>query len=223
MVGDSAKFAYLNLSTRFLKFKYVININFKDVLRYAVGLAGQSFRRDSQKQYKSQQSSSSIGPFTAKDKKPSSKSNFRLGGGGQGCARRDRDTMKDLSSLAPSTKEAAGVGMGGRWWVGGWGWGLAQYQCHWVELFLQFPEMIRKISQGILIAFSDDAPTLLYPPSGVTHQRQAHRPSSSCEEALGLPKPSKKWRTPRHWVITVASFWLPSPTVHSDQSSMSRS
>ena len=36
MVGDSAKFAYLNLSTHILKFKYVRN--FKDVLRYAVGL-----------------------------------------------------------------------------------------------------------------------------------------------------------------------------------------
>ena len=36
MVGDGAKFAYLNLSTRVLKFKYVLN--FKDVLRYAVGL-----------------------------------------------------------------------------------------------------------------------------------------------------------------------------------------
>ena len=36
MVGDSAKFAYLNLSTRVLKFKYVLN--FKDVLRYPVGL-----------------------------------------------------------------------------------------------------------------------------------------------------------------------------------------
>ena len=36
VVADSAKFAYLNLSTRVLKFKYVPN--FKYVLRYAVGL-----------------------------------------------------------------------------------------------------------------------------------------------------------------------------------------
>ena len=36
MVGDNAKFAYLNSSTRVLKFKYVLN--FKYVLRYAVGL-----------------------------------------------------------------------------------------------------------------------------------------------------------------------------------------
>ena len=34
----------------------------------------------------------------------------------------------------------------------------------WLELFPQFPEIIRKVSQGILIAFSDDAPTLLHRP-----------------------------------------------------------
>ena len=61
---------------------------------------------------------------------------------------------------------------------------LAHYQSRWLELFPQFPEIIRKISQGILIAFSDDAPTS---PSGVTQQQQAIRPYSSCEEALGLP------------------------------------
>ena len=42
--------------------------------------------------------------------------------------------------------------------------GLAHFQAHWLELFLQFPEIIRKISQGILIAISDDALTFLHRP-----------------------------------------------------------
>ena len=96
------------------------------------------------------------------------------------------ETIKDLSSLAPSTKEGGAeveinINMTNSLHVGG---KLAHYQSRWLELFPQFPEIIRKISQGILIAFSDDAPTS---PSGVTQQQQAIRPYSSCEEALGLP------------------------------------
>ena len=34
----------------------------------------------------------------------------------------------------------------------------------WSELFPQFPKVIRKVSQGILIAFSDGAPTLFHRP-----------------------------------------------------------
>ena len=34
---------------------------------------------------------------------------------------------------------------------------VALYQARWQEIFPQFPEIIQKISQGILIAFSDDA------------------------------------------------------------------
>ena len=75
-------------------------------------------------------------------------------------------TVKDLNSPAPSTKEGGAEGeisanrtdslpVGGK---------LAHYQAHWLELFLQFHKMIRKISQGILIAFSDDALTLLHHP-----------------------------------------------------------
>ena len=47
---------------------------------------------------------------------------------------------------------------------GGGGWGLSLYQSRWVELFPQFPEILHKISQGILIAFSDGAPSLLHRP-----------------------------------------------------------
>ena len=56
----------------------------------------------------------------------------------------------------------------------------------WLELFPQFPESIWKVSQGILIAFSDDARHSLRS-SGVTLQQQALRPSSSYGEALKLP------------------------------------
>ena len=41
---------------------------------------------------------------------------------------------------------------------------LSPYQPRWTELFSQYPEIIKKISQGILIAFCDEAPSLLYWP-----------------------------------------------------------
>ena len=41
---------------------------------------------------------------------------------------------------------------------------LTFYQSKWSELLPQFPEIIRKVSQGILIAFSNDAPSLLRHP-----------------------------------------------------------
>ena len=56
----------------------------------------------------------------------------------------------------------------------GWGEELSLYQSSWVELFQQFPEMLRKISQGILIAFSDGAPSLLHRPLEL---RSNNRPS----------------------------------------------
>ena len=41
---------------------------------------------------------------------------------------------------------------------------LAHYQDHWKKLFPQHPEIVRKVSQGILIAFDDIPPSLLrYP------------------------------------------------------------
>ena len=41
---------------------------------------------------------------------------------------------------------------------------LAHYQVHWRKLFPQHPEIVRKVSQGILIAFDDVPPSLLrYP------------------------------------------------------------
>ena len=63
--------------------------------------AGQSFRKDSSQKhssYKSWQTSSSKGSFQAKDKKPSSQSNFCSGGGGQGSSRKNRDTKGSQQS-----------------------------------------------------------------------------------------------------------------------------
>ena len=37
---------------------------------------------------------------------------------------------------------------------------LAHYQAHWTKLFPQHPEIVRKVSQGILIAFNDATPSL---------------------------------------------------------------
>ena len=41
---------------------------------------------------------------------------------------------------------------------------LTFYQSKWSELFPQFLEIIREVSQGLLIAFSDDTPSLLSHP-----------------------------------------------------------
>ena len=64
------------------------------------------------------------------------------------------------SQLAPFTRKARGAEVGraknrkDHLPVGG---KLAHYQAHWTKLFPQHPEIVRKVSQGILIAF-DDAP-----------------------------------------------------------------
>ena len=74
---------------------------------------GQSFQKDSSQKHSSykawQPASSSKGFFQSEDKKPSSQSNFRSGGRGQGPPETTEIT-KDLSSLIPSTRK------------GGWKW-----------------------------------------------------------------------------------------------------
>ena len=62
---------------------------------------------------------------------------------------------------------------------------LARYQSCCLELFPQFPEIIWKVSQGILIAFTT-TPDTSSSFSGVKQQQQALRPSSSCDEAVRL-------------------------------------
>ena len=61
---------------------------------------------------------------------------------------------------------------------------LSRYQTRWSKLFPQFPETVRKISQGIFISLFDEAPSLSAP--GTTQQPQAFRPSSCTEETLEL-------------------------------------
>ena len=132
---------------------------------------GQSFRRYSKKQssYRPRQSSSSKGKSSAKDKKPASqqyRSSSGVQSGGQGSARKDKDKIKGLSSLATSTKKGGAevennenrtdsLPVGGK---------LALCQSRWLDLFPQFPEIIPKISQGNLIVFSDAVPTILHRP-----------------------------------------------------------
>ena len=133
------------------------------------------------------------------------------------------ETIKGLSSLAPSTKEGGtemeiNVNRTDLFRVGK---KLAHYQSRWLELFPQFPEIIRKISQGILIAFSDDAPTLLHHPLKL-HSNNRPSDLQAVKKLLDFQAITEV-RTPRHWVITVASFWFPNQTDHSDQSSIARS
>ena len=75
---------------------------------------------------------------------------------------------------------------------------LAHYQDHWRKLFLQHPEIVRKVSQGILIAFDDVPPSLLrYPlhlPSndktaGLRHAVQKLQVSQAIEEVMDTTSP----------------------------------
>ena len=100
---------------------------------------GKPFWRDSQKSsYKPKQSSSSKGQLSNKDKKPYSQSNVRP----------DPSTKKGGAAVEISVNRMDSLPVKRK---------VALYQARWQEIFPQFPEIIQKISQGILIAFSDDA------------------------------------------------------------------
>ena len=75
---------------------------------------------------------------------------------------------------------------------------LAHYQDHWKKLFPQHPEIVRKVSQGILIAFDDVPPSLLrYPlhlPSNdktanLLHAVQKLQVSQAIEEVMDITSP----------------------------------
>ena len=75
---------------------------------------------------------------------------------------------------------------------------LAHYQDHWRKLFPQHPEIVRKVSQGILIAFDDVPPSLLcYPlhlPSNdktadLLHAVQKLQVSQAIEEVMDTTSP----------------------------------
>ena len=69
------------------------------------------------------------------------------------------------SQLALSTIKGRGVevaGAGNRMDQLPVGGKLAHYQDHWKKLFPQHPKIVRKVSQGILIAFDDIPPSLLH-------------------------------------------------------------
>ena len=100
---------------------------------------GKPFWRDSQKSsYKPKQSSSSKGQLSNKDKKPYSQSNVRP----------DPSTKKGGAAVEIRVNRTDSLPVKRK---------VALYQARWQEIFPQFPEIIQKISQGILIAFSDDA------------------------------------------------------------------
>ena len=70
---------------------------------------------------------------------------------------------------------------------------LAHYQDHWKNLFPQHPEIVRKVSQGILIAFDDVPPSLLRYPlhlssndktADLLHTVQTLQVSQAIEEAI---------------------------------------
>ena len=75
---------------------------------------------------------------------------------------------------------------------------LAHYQAHWTKLFPLHPEIVRKVSQGILIAFDDATPSLLrYPlelPSNnktadLLHPVPKLQVSQAIEEAMDTASP----------------------------------
>ena len=105
----------------------------------------------------------------------------------------EKKTFKGLRSPAPSTKNRTDSLGGGGWGGGGGGGGgggereLAHYQARWIELFPPFPEIIWKISQDILIAFSDDAPTLLHRPLELHSNNKPLDLLQAVKKAPGLP------------------------------------
>ena len=75
---------------------------------------------------------------------------------------------------------------------------LAHYQNHWKKLFPQHPEIVRKVSQGILIAFDDVHPSLpsypLHLPSNdktadLLHAVQKLQVSQAIEEVMDITSP----------------------------------
>ena len=75
---------------------------------------GQSFRKDSSNQkqssYKHRQTSSSKGHFQPKDRKTSSQSNYRSGGGGQSSSRKDKDKRSQQPRPFNHSKKGRGGG-----------------------------------------------------------------------------------------------------------------
>ena len=106
------------------------------------------------------------------------------------------------SQLAPFTGKAGGGGGSGQGRnrkdqlpVGR---KIALYQAHWTKLFPLHPEIVRKVSQGILIAFDDATPSLLrYPlelPSNnktadLLHPVQKLQVSQAIEEVMDTASP----------------------------------
>ena len=79
--------------------------------------------------------------------------------------------------------------------VGVGGGKLARYQSKWLELLTQFPEIISRVYQGILIAFSDDAPSLLC-------HRLELRGNNKISDLLQALKKLRR-------AVTVVCFWFP--------------
>ena len=141
---------------------------------------GQPFRRDQGKQSsnKAHHSSSNRGQPYNKDKKSTSQQSHNSGNtqsSGQNLNRRDED--KPSQQGRSSFKKGRGGGNSNHKNRTGllpvWG-KLCRYQARWSELFPQFPEIVRKISQGIFISFFDEAPSLLYQPLELPSN---HKPS----------------------------------------------
>ena len=75
---------------------------------------------------------------------------------------------------------------------------LAHYQVHWRKLFPQHPKIVRKVSQGILIAFDDIPPSLLRYPlelrsndktADLLHAVQKLQVSQAIEEVMDTTSP----------------------------------
>ena len=160
---------------------------------------GQSFRRPpKQSPYKSRTGAQSKSQIFNRDKKTSSSK--RSDNHDQGQRHRDREP-KGSQSARPFHKKGRGGGSGqgqklerpasclGK---------LAHYQAHWTKLFPQHPEIVRKVSQGIIIAFGDLPPSLLrYPlelPSNnktadLLHAVQKLQVSQAIEEGMDTASP----------------------------------
>ena len=111
------------------------------------------------------------------------------------------ETIKGLSSLAPSIKKEGAeveINISRTDSLPVWG-KLAHYQSRWLELYPQFPELIRKISQDILIAFSDDAPTLLHRPLEL---HSNNRPSDLLQAVKKLAPELPSYRRSKGHLVT---------------------
>ena len=101
----------------------------------------------------------------------------------------DERDQRDKAEVARAGNRIDQLPVGGK---------LAHYQDHWKKLFPQHPEIVRKVSQGILIAFDDVPPSLLrYPlhlPSNhktadLLHAVQKLQVSQAIEEVMDTTSP----------------------------------